>query len=68
MSVTTNDEWLTTVELAAELKVSPETVRDWRKRGVGPRGVKIGQAVRYSRGTVAAWISQSNGITPPKAG
>jgi excisionase family DNA binding protein len=62
MSTITTEQWLTTEELAAELKVAAETVRDWRKRGTGPRGTKIGHAVRYSRSDIAAWIAQTNGI------
>lgn len=62
VTVTTNEDWLTTDELAAELKVSPETIRDWRKKRSGPQGVKIGQAVRYSRRSVAEWIAQTNGL------
>jgi excisionase family DNA binding protein len=57
-------EWQleTTEEVAQRLKVSPETLRDWRKRGIGPRAVKVGRLVRYSRADVTDWLQQTNGI------
>lgn len=63
MTVTTNEHWLTTDELAAELKVSPETVRDWRKKRIGPAATKFVGAVRYSRIDINRWIAQRNGLT-----
>lgn len=38
---------LTDVEVAGRLGVSRFTVRSWRLRGVGPRFLKMGRAVRY---------------------
>jgi predicted DNA-binding transcriptional regulator AlpA len=38
---------LTDVEVAAMLGVSRFTVRSWRLKGVGPRFLKMGRAVRY---------------------
>ena len=38
---------LTDVEVAERLGVSRFTVRSWRLRGVGPRFLKMGRAVRY---------------------
>lgn len=34
-------------EAAERLGVSPFTVRAWRRRGHGPRFMKMGRAVRY---------------------
>lgn len=62
MTVTTTDEWLTTDELASELKIAADTIRDWRKKGTGPRAHKLGHAVRYARSDVEAWIEQSNSL------
>ena len=59
MSVATED-LLTTDEVAEWIRVSPMTIRDWRKKGRGPRALKIGHSVRYSRREVAAWIAQAN--------
>lgn len=38
---------LTDVEVAARLGVSRFTVRAWRLKGLGPRFLKMGRAVRY---------------------
>jgi excisionase family DNA binding protein len=38
---------LTDVQVAERLGVSRFTVRSWRLRGVGPRFLKMGRAVRY---------------------
>ena len=38
---------LTDVEVAKRLGVSRFTVRSWRLKGVGPRFLKMGRAVRY---------------------
>ena len=51
------DEWMTTDELAEELKVPVPTVRAWRHNGSGPEGVRLGRHVRYRRSTVVEWIA-----------
>ena len=38
---------LTDLEVAERLGVSRFTVRSWRLKGVGPRFLKLGRAVRY---------------------
>ena len=38
---------LTDLEVAAHLGVSRFTVRSWRLKGLGPRFLKMGRAVRY---------------------
>jgi len=38
---------LTDSEVASRLGVSRFTVRSWRLKGVGPRFLKMGRAVRY---------------------
>ena len=38
---------LTDIEVAVRLGVSRFTVRSWRLKGVGPRFLKMGRAVRY---------------------
>jgi predicted DNA-binding transcriptional regulator AlpA len=38
---------LTDVEVAARLGVSRFTVRSWHLKGLGPRFMKMGRAVRY---------------------
>ena len=43
----TGKRTLTDVEVAARLGVSRFTVRSWRLKGLGPRFLKMGRAVRY---------------------
>jgi excisionase family DNA binding protein len=38
---------LTDIQVAERLGVSRFTVRSWRLKGVGPRFLKMGRAVRY---------------------
>lgn len=53
MSVSNNDELLTTNEVADWLKVDPDTLRRWRRTGRGPASTKLGaRSVRYRRGDV----------------
>lgn len=44
---TANERALSETEVAERLGVSPFTVRAWRRRGHGPRFMKMGRAVRY---------------------
>ena len=52
------DLYLTTQELAETLKVAPDTVRGWRKRGTGPRATMVGGAVRYAWTDVQQWMQR----------
>lgn len=49
-------EWIKGDEVAELLGVSPNTVRSWRLRRVGPPLYRIGGAVRYDRGEVLTWL------------
>jgi DNA-binding transcriptional MerR regulator len=51
------DKYLTTGELAARLRTSPETVRYWRYTSYGPPGVKVGRRVLYSSAEVDGWLA-----------
>jgi hypothetical protein len=59
MKAPKNEIW-TTEDLALYLRVSPETVRSWRRAGSGPPYAKLGDgktaAVRYRRCEVAEWL------------
>lgn len=51
------DEWLTINELAAELKISPRTIRNRRSLGKLPvRGYKVLGLVRFKRSDVNRWL------------
>jgi predicted DNA-binding transcriptional regulator AlpA len=52
-------ELLTDLEVAGALKMSRQTLANWRSDGRGPRFVKIGpRIVRYHRADLEAWIEE----------
>ncbi|MGE0878656.1 MAG: helix-turn-helix transcriptional regulator [Acidimicrobiia bacterium] len=51
----------TTEEVAEYLSVSVNTVRKWRADGSGPRGLRLGRVVRYSRADVEHWLAERAG-------
>lgn len=46
----------TTTDVADYLKMSPETVRQWRRQGSGPSFARVGRYVRYEPQTVRDWF------------
>jgi excisionase family DNA binding protein len=52
-----DDTFMTTTELAALMRTSPETVRYWRHIGKGPASFKAGRKVLYKRSDVETWLS-----------
>lgn len=52
-------QYLTTVEVAALVRTSPETVRYWRHVGRGPTSFKVGRRVLYAREDVERWLDQA---------
>ncbi len=50
-------QFLTTEELAAELKVPKATLAQWRHKGTGPCGYRVGRFIRYRRADVEAWLA-----------
>ena len=50
---------LTERDAAAYLNVSHRTLQSWRLRGNGPAYVKLGNAVRYDRATLARFIAEN---------
>jgi hypothetical protein len=55
------DDYLSEDELAAELKKTTRTVRNWARRKTGPPATYIGKTPYYRRETVRAWIVGSEG-------
>lgn len=45
--------------------ISAETLKGWRRRGVGPRYIKVGRLVRYAPADLAAW-KQSQSVDPAR--
>lgn len=50
------DPLLTAEECAAYLKISLQTLYDWRYRGIGPPAHKVGKYLRFRLSEVDAWI------------
>lgn len=49
---------ITDVELADLLGVGLSTLRNWRCAGRGPRFMRLGGCVRYSRDDIEAFLAQ----------
>lgn len=52
-------EYLTTEELAAKLRTTPETVRYWRHMKKGPQSFKVGRRVLYAAADVETFIAEA---------
>lgn len=52
------DHLLTLDELSTYLNVPKSTLYQWRTRGQGPAGIRVGKYVRYRRSTVEAWLDE----------
>lgn len=51
------EQLLDSHEVAALLKISPQTLRDWRYQNRGPRYLKLGKAVRYRPADINDWLN-----------
>ncbi|MCH6159969.1 helix-turn-helix domain-containing protein [Streptomyces marispadix] len=51
------ERYLTPVDLADLLGVPVETVYQWRRKHVGPRGFRVGRHLRYDPEDVRAWVA-----------
>jgi len=52
----TKKKFLRTEDLAQILQLQPDTISKWRRRGRGPKYVRVGGAVRYRPEDVDAWV------------
>jgi len=52
------DELLSPKQVADLLGVAVATIYQWRYRGEGPSGFRIGGHVRYWRSTVMTWLGE----------
>lgn len=59
------DEWLSEAEAAAEVEKSVRTLRQWRKRGIGPPYTYFGRSVRYRKPAFIEHFRASE-ITPAR--
>lgn len=49
---------LTPDQLAEYLDIPRKTLFEWRSRGGGPPGIKVGRHVRYRMSDVQAWLTE----------
>ena len=50
------EKLISPTELANYLGVPLSTIYEWRYRGTGPRGVRLGKHVRYRMSDVERWL------------
>ncbi|MGJ3223792.1 helix-turn-helix transcriptional regulator [Micromonospora aurantiaca (nom. illeg.)] len=43
-------------EVAEYLGINPQTLYNWRAKGVGPKSCKVGGRVKYRLADVDAWL------------
>ncbi|MER6013715.1 helix-turn-helix transcriptional regulator [Streptomyces bluensis] len=57
MSLPLPDQYLTPEDLVTLLRLpSVETVYQWRRKGIGPRGFRVGRYLRFAPDDVQAWV------------
>jgi len=54
------DELMTIDEVSAMVRAPIATLRYWRHLGTGPKGFRVGRAVRYWRQDVLAWLTEQS--------
>ena len=50
--------YVSLAELAAELKVSVQTIYDLRSKGRGPHGFRVGTQLRFRKTEIDAWVER----------
>lgn len=60
-------ELMTRDEVAAELRVKPKTLMNWRAQRIGPAGFRVGGVVRYRREAVTQWLREQEANEPQGA-
>lgn len=50
--------YVSLAELAAQLKVSVQTIYDLRSKGRGPRGFRVGTQLRFRESEIDAWVQR----------
>ncbi len=53
--------YLTPLDLADLLGVPLETIYQWRRKGTGPRGFRVGRHLRYDPEAVRRWVARQMG-------
>ena len=50
---------LTTAGAAKKLLMSPDALRSWRRRGRGPRFIRLGRSIRYAEEDLSEFVKRS---------
>jgi excisionase family DNA binding protein len=56
-----NERLWTVDDVADYLGIPKQTLYQWRTRGYGPRGCRVGKHVRYVAADVKGWIDAQKG-------
>ena len=56
MTLPDGGQLLSVEQLAHILQVPAKTIYEWRCRGEGPAGMRVGRYLRFDPADVAAWI------------
>jgi predicted site-specific integrase-resolvase len=51
---------LDTYEAAIRMGITRQTMQRWRKRGYGPKYLKVGKEYRYSEREIVSWLGEYN--------
>jgi predicted DNA-binding transcriptional regulator AlpA len=51
-------------EVAHRLRTPVSTLRDWRRRGIGPKSTRIGRRLVYRETEVTDWLLRQFEATP----
>ena len=60
------DEWLSEEQTAAEVDKSVRTLRQWRRKGVGPPYARFGRTIKYRKPSLVEHFRKSE-INPVRA-
>jgi excisionase family DNA binding protein len=55
---------LTIAEVAEVLEIPVKTLRDWRHKGYGPKGIKLGHQLRWRPSEVERWVQEQEDRGP----
>ncbi len=48
----------TETQLCEWLGITKACARAWRRRGVGPKWIKVGRLIRYDEDAIAQWLNE----------
>lgn len=49
---------LNTVEAAQRLRLNPQTLNRWRRKGTGPAYIRVGKKVMYPDEQIQVWLQE----------